>query len=412
MGYLRFIREQPVEATFGFGTTLFTSVGQTFFISMFVPSLVAALPLTEGQFGTVYAAGTLVGALILPFAAAHYDTTPLAPYTRRVFFALGLSALVMAFVVHPAILFLAVVGLRLCGPGLVTHIANTTMAKGFERRRGLALGLTSLGYPLGEGILPPLAAALLIWIDWRFMWIALGLFYLTVLPWAATRLIARARFETFVASDLTTGPKPSTRRQLIAAFKLMGTDARFWWMLPVQVLLPMLITAAFLYQGPIAVSKGWSTTFMASLFTLFACFRAGTSLTSGHRIDRVGAIRLAPWVAVPVTLAFLLLAWGTHPAAGIGFFVLTGLTAGSSGNVLTAIWAELYGPAQLGTIKGLTGALAVFSSAAGPAIAGILLELGVGYPAMLTGFAIATALAALSATQLIRIGSNRRADRP
>ncbi len=403
MGYLRFIREQPVEAAFGFGTTLFTSVGQTFFISMFVPSLVAALPLTEGQFGTVYAAGTLVGALMLPFAAASYDTTPLAPYTRRVFLGLGLAALVMAATVHPAILFLAVVGLRLCGPGLVTHIANTTMAKGFERRRGLALGLTSLGYPLGEAVLPPLAAALLIWIDWRLLWIAIGVFYLTALPWASTRLIARARFETFVAADFQAGPRRSTRRQLVDAFKLMGRDPRFWWMLPIQVLLPMLVTAAFLYQAPIAVSKGWSTTFMASLFTLFAIFRAGTSLTSGHRIDRLGAIRLAPWVALPVTLGFLLLAWGQHPAMGVGFFVLTGLTAGSSGNVLTAIWAELYGPAQLGTIKGLTGSLAVFSSAAGPALAGLLLEFGVSYSAMLTGFAVATGLACLSATQVVRL---------
>ncbi len=403
MGYLRFIREQPVEAAFGVGTTLFTSVGQTFFISLFVPSLVAVLPLNEGQFGTLYAAGTLVGALILPFAAAHYDTTPLAPYTRRVFMGLGTAALLLAASWHAAVVFVAVAGLRLCGPGLVTHVANTTMAKGFERRRGLALGLTSLGYPLGEGLLPPLTAALLLLIDWRFIWVAVGLFYVLVLPWASIRLIRRARFETFVATDLPSGPKRSTWNQLRSGFKLMAGDARFWWMLPVQVLLPMLITAAFLYQAPIAATKGWSLTFMASLFTLFAICRALTSLTSGHRIDKLGAIRLAPWVALPVTLGFLLLAWGTHPAWGLGFFLLTGLTAGSSGNVLTAIWAELYGPEQLGTIKGLTGSLAVFSSAAGPALAGTLLQLGVSYPVMLTGFALATACASLSAWQVVRL---------
>ncbi len=44
------------------------------------------------------------------------------------------------------------------------------------------------------------------------------------------------------------------------------------------MLLPMLITAVFLYQAPLAVNKGWNTTFMASLFSVFAICKAGTSI--------------------------------------------------------------------------------------------------------------------------------------
>ena len=404
MGYPRFIREQPVEAAFGFGTTLFTSFGQTFFISLFVPSLVAALPISEGQFGTLYGAGTLLGALALPFVAAFYDTTPLPVYTRRVFYGLGAAALLMAGVVHPLMVLLAVAGLRLCGPGLVTHISNTTMAKGFERRRGLALGLSSLGFPAGEATLPPLTAAVLLWLDWRLIWVAVALLYLFVLPWAATALLKRARFETFVAEDYRQPRKPQ-RGHLRRAFKLMASNPKFWWLLPVQMLLPMLMTAAFLYQAPIAASKGWSTAFMASLFTLFAISRAVTTLTSGHRIDRDGAMKLAGWTAVPVTVGFIVLAWVNHPAAAVVFFVLAGLTAGSAGNVLTAIWAELYGPKQLGAIKGLTGSLAVFCSAAGPALTGALIQAGVGFSSILTGFGLATGIGALCASRAGRIGT-------
>jgi len=133
---------------------------------------------------------------------------------------------------------------------------------------------------------------------------------------------------------------------------------------------------------------------MASLFTLFALTRALTSLVSGSRIDHSGALKLAGWVAVPVTVAFLCLAWGTHPGFAVAFFVLSGCSAGASGNVLTAVWAELYGPEQLGAIKGLTGAVAVFSSAAGPALTGLLVSAGVSYAVLLSGFAVATGLAA------------------
>ena len=63
---------------------------------------------------------------------------------------------------------------------------------------------------------------------------------------------------------------------------------------------------------------------------------------------------------------------------------------------------------QLGAIKGMTGSLAVFSSAAGPVIAGLLLEAGVGFPAMLTGFAIALGLASVSAVIGRRQSSDAR----
>lgn len=398
MSYRVFIRDQPIEAGFGLGTTFLTSCGQTFFISLFVPALVVALPLTEGQFGTVYGAGTLIGAAVLPVIAALYDTTPLAVYTRWVFRGLGLAALVMALTVHPAMLVLAVTGLRLTGPGLITHIAHTTMAKGFEKRRGVALGISSLGYAVGEALLPPLVALLLVWIPWQAIWGVIAALYLTVLPWGATLLIRRARFETFVASDLKASGNPSRARgHLRRALRTMAAERRFWWLVPGQSLIPMLMTAVFLYQAPIALSKGWSLPFMASLFTVFAAVRAVTTLVVGKRIDRVGALSIAPWVPLPAAMALGLLAWVDVPLVGVGGFALIGLTFGGASGVFTAMWAEIYGADQLGAIKGVTGSIAVFSSAAGPVLAGLLMEAGVGFPALLTGFAFALGLASLSA---------------
>ncbi len=64
------------------------------------------------KFGTLYGIGTLVGAVILPFIASHYDSTPLVIYTRRVFWALGVSALLFALTVHPIMLVMSIAGHR------------------------------------------------------------------------------------------------------------------------------------------------------------------------------------------------------------------------------------------------------------------------------------------------------------
>ena len=213
--------------------------------------------------------------------------------------------------------------------------------------------------------------------------------------------MGRARFESFVATDYAAGAQ-QRKGKLRRAWKLLRTDSRMWWILPVQVLLPMLMTAVFLYQAPLAVSKGWNITFMASLFSVFAICKAVTSIWVGPRIDQHGALSLVGLIALPVALGMGLMATSSHPAAAVGFFVLAGLTGGSAGNVFSAVWAEMYGTSQLGAIKGLTGSLAVVCSAIGPAIAGGLLAAGISFETMLGGFALAFVLAALGASRATR----------
>jgi MFS family permease len=63
--------------SFGVLLTLFSSFGQTFLISMFVPRLLETFQLNTAQFGLLYAAATITSALSLPFFGRLIDrTTP------------------------------------------------------------------------------------------------------------------------------------------------------------------------------------------------------------------------------------------------------------------------------------------------------------------------------------------------
>ena len=55
---------------------------------------------------------------------------------------------------------------------------------------------------------------------------------------------------------------------------------------------------------------------------------------------------------------------------------LLGVTNGLTNVLLSSLWAEIYGVNYLGSIKALTGALMVFSTALATAVFGILIDSG------------------------------------
>ena len=55
---------------------------------------------------------------------------------------------------------------------------------------------------------------------------------------------------------------------------------------------------------------------------------------------------------------------------------LIGISNGLTNILISSLWAEIYGVNYLGSIKSLTGALMVFSTALATAIFGILIDFG------------------------------------
>ena len=58
------------------------------------------------------------------------------------------------------------------------------------------------------------------------------------------------------------------------------------------------------------------------------------------------------------------------------FMGLLGITNGFTNVLISSLWAEIYGVNYLGSIKALTGALMVFSTALATAVFGMLIDFG------------------------------------
>ena len=97
LGYLRFISENPHLLAFGFFLTFASSLGQTFFIGAFGPSILKEFELSHTAWGGIYMAGTVMSALCLPLTGQLIDRFPLKPYTIIVVSGLCISGLLISF---------------------------------------------------------------------------------------------------------------------------------------------------------------------------------------------------------------------------------------------------------------------------------------------------------------------------
>ena len=377
--YLRFFLTHPRVLSFGVLLTLFSSFGQTFLISIFVPRLLAEFTLNTAQFGALYAGATLVSAVSLPFFGRVLDRVTLRAFSLAVGLGLATACFAMAFAPNVMVLFLAILGLRLTGQGLLSLTASTTMARVFTEGRGKALSVSGLGYPLGEGLLPMAIVLLIHAAGWRLSWAILGgIIALLLLPAMASLLSDVEPLHENEVAEHKEHP-PIVR---------LWRDPRFYLLLPGTLFLPVVLTALFLYQIPLAEARGWSMQTMAAAFIGFAVARMLASLLVGPWIDRWGAVRMFPAILVPACVGLGVLSLGTAPETAFVYLALVGVSQGIASPMMTALWAEVYGVETLGATKSTVSMLGIFGTALGPLLLGGLLKAGVAFDVIIPTCAV------------------------
>lgn len=405
MTFLAFFKANYRLLLFGVLLTFFAGFGQTFMFSLFLPAWQTEFGLTSGSFGTFYSVVTLTSALLLPYVGGLLDRVPLKKYTFVVLAVMAASAVLLSFAHSLVFLFVAILGVRHAGQGLMGHISQTTMARYFDAARGKALSISSLGFPLGEAVLPVSVALIIGAIGWRSSWLLIAGFVLLLSALLIPVLLrdepsAIPQPSAAGSADAAADPEPESRpethhpkenpapvpdapRSWTRAEMLR--DARFYFVIPAGLASPILLTGFFLYQLPLAESKGWSMEWMATCFIGFAAAKTALSLGVGPVIDRFSARSVYPFMLIPMLLGFLVLLWGSHPVTAMIYMMLLGATEGISGNTKTAMFAEIYGVTHLGAIRATLVTLMVFSTASAPVLFGNLLDAGLAFSGLIWG---------------------------
>ncbi|MFO7724837.1 MAG: MFS transporter [Oceanipulchritudo sp.] len=400
-GYGSILKGQPWTVVFCFGFVFASGFGQTFFLSLFQNGWQEDLGISAGQMGSVYGLATLVSGLLLPWGGRWLDHTPPRRAALMVLLGLSLFTLLVASILNIWMLGICLFGLRFFGQGMSASLGVTYAARWFERNRGRAVSLSSLGYPLSEAVMPLTATLALATLGWRWTWVGSALVIGAVLiPLALLSLKHRYRkgeSET-VPDDSEGGPdKPNPP----PAARPLWLDWRFYLMLGVVSPIPFVGTGVIFFQATLAESRGWSLAVFPSGFFLFAVVRALFSLSAGAWVDRIGPMRLMgfPGLAFALAITFLL-----HPAAVmvIPFFIFMGVSFGASGAVMTATFTEIFGKDRIGAVRGASSSVAVFVTAAAPAIFGWVLDSGATLEHLLTGCVFLLLILAWGSSLLLR----------
>lgn len=389
--YVRFVRANARFLTFGFLLSLGSSFGQTFFVSLFGAEIRTDFALTHAEFGGFYSAATLISGFALIWIGKRIDEIYLPRYASYVTVGLALSCLLLAVTSQVALLVVAFVGLRLCGQGLMTHTSVTSMARYFQRDRGKAMSVASLGLPVGEGLLPLVAVGLVGLIGWRETW-AVSAAVLLLLFWPAVLWTLRQHRDRdqvlaaqLAADEAAAKDNPAAPRQRQWTRAQVMRDPAFYMLLIGVIASPMLFTGTFFHQAHMAAEKGWQLTALAAAFFAFAAAKIGAALVVGTWVDRWGAARVLPWIMPPLVAGLVVLGLVDHWIAAFIYMGLAGVNVGAMVASVGALWAERYGVRHVGAIRALVTAAMMFSTALSPVGMGALIDLGVSMSAIALG---------------------------
>ena len=140
--------------------------------------------------------------------------------------------------------------------------------------------------------------------------------------------------------------------------------------------MPWIFTGFAVFQSFVQTSKGWGPYTIAQSFMSYSIFSVLTLFLSGYLIDKFTSRKLLIFMNIPLLLSSLVLIFFDIPLSAFIFLGLIGISNGLANVLGSSTWAEIYGVRHIGSIKALTTALMVFSTAFGTALFGILIDKG------------------------------------
>jgi len=358
---------------FGFIFTFFSSFGQSFFLGIFNPNIRNELYISHGQFGSIYALATLASSFLLIWVGKKIDDINISKFALFVILLLSFSCFFFSRISSLILLFISIFLMRFSGQGLMSHTATTTISRYFTKSRGKALSTGWFGLSAAEFILPVLMIYLLSITDWRNIWVTISIIVIVFLPVVSHMLVKNINFE----SREITGDKEFKEKD-IKQWKRAEVikDVKFYIICANMLAMPWIATGTFVYQSFILSSKNWGPYVIAQSFMAYSLLSVITLFISGFLIDKFTSRKLLIYMNIPLLLATIVIFYFKNPISSFVFLGLIGISNGFSNVLGSSTWAEIYGVKYIGSIKALTTALMVFSTAFGTALFGILIDLG------------------------------------
>lgn len=396
-----------VASGIGLGCGLASVLTATF--PIFLAPLQQAFGWTAPDMFTALLLATVVVTLAAPFLGALVDRVGAR---RMILTGLALQAAVIASfyfqTASMATFYLRYMLVALLGLG-ATHVAFTRVVSlWFDRRRGLALGITLSGLGVGGFIWPLLSQWAIDTYGWRLAYLVVAA-AIVVVGMGAVLLVVRDTPQSMgLLPDGDPAPPDSAAATASGGGLTMGEALRnrnFWLMFGAFLLIGISVTSVQLHLVPLLTSRGVTPMRAATALSVLAVALVVGRLGAGWLMDRFFAPRVAIAFLVGPIVAVLLLASGTSGTAAFVAGVLTGLAAGAEVDVAAYLTSRYFGLRHFSSVYAWFYSAYSLGAGVGPRItAGAVASFG-GYAEILY---LHAALLVMAALLLSRLGTFAR----
>lgn len=280
----------------------------------------------------------------------------------------------------------------------------STIPRWFTRQRGIAVGLTMMGFGLGGMIWPPVAQWLIDSYGWQQAYVILGILTLII-------VIPVAQFMKH--SPQRVGLKPYGEKETAEAqFSPLAVEGlslkqaiktdRFWIFGLLTFSFVFCMQSIIVHIAPHAIDSGILAIVAASLISIIAVVSLIGRLGIGYLSDRAGAMPALTACLVIFALALIWLLFAKDSWMFYVFAVVFGIAYGGETAVMNLVPAELFGLKYLGAISAATFFMGAIGGAIGAPLAGHIFDITGSYDLAFLICIIISALAFILSLVLLR----------
>jgi len=385
------------------GTLSFSST-----LSIFLKPITEELEVSRGAFSLVRTAEIGVAALIAPLLGPVIDR-----HGGRWILVVGVlmegAGFLLSSLVQNFWQFLLVrCCLVIAGEALLSSlVVNVTLAQWFVRKRGRAIAIANLGTGLAKLSIPFCAAWLFVVVGWRGTWAVFGI-VAPLLVIAPALIFMRRRPED--VGLLPDGEAPSqgpdgsaangAAKSSAAGRRVLADDTSwsrsevlrlpsFWLLVVTFGIASIGIAGLNLHIFSFVTDIGYSPLVAASFMSTIALTQLGSTLVWGVLADRfdIRKVSCLQFLIQGTGLVIVILSTEIH-FVYLGFF-LYGTGLAGSFILREVIWANFFGRASLGTVRGISLFFSHLFAASGAPFFGFLFDATGSYDLSFAVFAAA-----------------------
>ncbi|MGB5219041.1 MAG: MFS transporter [Smithella sp.] len=289
--------------------------------------------------------------------------------------------LITGFVKTPLGLYLSygfMVGLASAGMGVVA--CSSSVSKWFVKKRGLAVGIASMGISLGTVMLTPLAGYIVQSFNWRFGLVALSLMTLTLGISVAQALMRKKNPEAYgllpdgdyrKVLHQPTSPPEIHKISNLTLFR----DSRFWTMAICQGMAVMISMSVFVHQVAFATDNGIGKIAAASSLAAISITGFMGQFLFGWITDKIKDPKFGSFIGIAFMLGGTTLPLKVQSAFDLYVAALVyGFGYGSLAPMIPLLIADRFGRNVLGSIYGLLTFFIGMGGAIGPVLGGVIYD--------------------------------------